>query len=105
MLLGQDIQPTRDMTRFVKWPEYVRLQRQKVVLNQRLKVPPAIAQLKSVLAHPRQEYRYAAFQVYEQVPSGVEAGEEGLVRSYSRCCCCRQGEECQGAIYLRSFTP
>jgi len=28
----------------VKWPEYVRLQRQKVILHQRLKVPPAIAQ-------------------------------------------------------------
>jgi large subunit ribosomal protein L7Ae len=42
--IGSDIQPSRDLTRFVKWPEYVRLQRQKVVLHQRLKVPPAIAQ-------------------------------------------------------------
>jgi large subunit ribosomal protein L7Ae len=49
MTLGQDIQPTRDMTRFVKWPEYVRLQRQKVILNQRLKVPPAIAQFSHTL--------------------------------------------------------
>lgn len=46
---GQDIQPTRDLTRFVKWPEYVRLQRQKVILNQRLKVPPAIAQFSQTL--------------------------------------------------------
>lgn len=37
------------MTRFVKWPEYVRLQRQRVILNQRLKVPPAIAQFSNVL--------------------------------------------------------
>lgn len=37
------------MTRFVKWPEYVRLQRQKVILNQRLKVPPAIAQFSHTL--------------------------------------------------------
>ncbi|PRP81122.1 60S ribosomal protein L7a [Planoprotostelium fungivorum] len=35
---------TRDLTRFVKWPKYVRLQRQRRVLLQRLKVPPAIAQ-------------------------------------------------------------
>ena len=41
---GQHIQPTRDLTRFVKWPEYIQLQRKKVVLNQRLKVPPALAQ-------------------------------------------------------------
>jgi large subunit ribosomal protein L7Ae len=47
--IGQDIQPTRDLTRFVKWPEYVRLQRQKVILNKRLKVPPAIAQFAHTL--------------------------------------------------------
>jgi len=33
----------------VKWPEYVRLQRQKVILNKRLKVPPAIAQFSHTL--------------------------------------------------------
>ncbi|KAL5533140.1 RPL8 [Sanghuangporus sanghuang] len=47
--IGQDIQPKRDLTRFVKWPEYIRLQRQKVILNQRLKVPPAIAQFSHTL--------------------------------------------------------
>lgn len=35
--------------RFVKWPEYVRLQRQRVILQQRLKVPPAIAQFSNTL--------------------------------------------------------
>jgi hypothetical protein len=49
MHLGQDIQPKRDLTRFVKWPEYIRLQRQKVILSQRLKVPPAIAQFSHTL--------------------------------------------------------
>lgn len=33
----------------VKWPEYVRLQRQKKILNLRLKVPPAIAQFANAL--------------------------------------------------------
>jgi len=33
----------------VKWPEYVRLQRQKVILQRRLKVPPAIAQFSHTL--------------------------------------------------------
>lgn len=33
----------------VKWPEYVRLQRQKKILHLRLKVPPAIAQFSNVL--------------------------------------------------------
>ena len=47
--IGQDIRPKSDLTRFVKWPEYVRLQRQKVILHQRLKVPPAIAQFSHTL--------------------------------------------------------
>jgi len=42
--IGGDIQPKRDLTRFVRWPKYIRLQRQKRILLQRLKVPPAIHQ-------------------------------------------------------------
>lgn len=30
--LGGDIQPKRDLTRFVRWPRYVRIQRQKRIL-------------------------------------------------------------------------
>ena len=48
-IAGQDIRPKTDLTRFVKWPEYIRLQRQKVILSQRLKVPPAIAQFSHTL--------------------------------------------------------
>jgi len=47
--IGRDIQPKRDLTRFVKWPRYVRLQRQKAILKQRLKVPPAINQFTKTL--------------------------------------------------------
>ncbi|TXT11051.1 hypothetical protein VHUM_01802 [Vanrija humicola] len=47
--IGGDLPPKQDLTRFVKWPEYVRLQRQKVILHQRLKVPPAIAQFSHTL--------------------------------------------------------
>ena len=36
--IGGDIQPKRDLTRFVRWPRYIRLQRQKRVLLLRLKV-------------------------------------------------------------------
>ena len=38
-----------DIIRFVKWPKYIRLQRQKVVLQTRLKVPPAVNQFYSTL--------------------------------------------------------
>uniref|UniRef100_A0A8C1S062 60S ribosomal protein L7a n=1 Tax=Cyprinus carpio TaxID=7962 RepID=A0A8C1S062_CYPCA len=47
--IGQDIQPKRDLTRFVKWPRYVRLQRQRAILYRRLKVPPAINQFTQAL--------------------------------------------------------
>lgn len=46
---GQDIQPKRDLTRFVRWPKYVRLQRQKAVLMKRLKIPPPINQFRTAL--------------------------------------------------------
>merc|ERR1712002_523673 len=50
--IGQDTQPKRDLTRFVRWPKYVILQRQKAVLLQRLKVPPPIHQFSMTLDRP-----------------------------------------------------
>ncbi|CDJ43292.1 60S ribosomal protein L7a, putative [Eimeria tenella] len=47
--IGCSIQPRRELTRFVKWPKYVLLQRQRRVLMQRLKVPPAINQFTHTL--------------------------------------------------------
>jgi large subunit ribosomal protein L7Ae len=49
--IGGDIRPVgRDLSRFVKWPKYVRLQRQRAVLYQRLKVPPSIHQFTKTLS-------------------------------------------------------
>merc|ERR1712137_59144 len=47
--IGQDIQPRRDLGRFVQWPKYIKLQRQRAVLLQRLKVPPPINQFTQAL--------------------------------------------------------
>jgi large subunit ribosomal protein L7Ae len=47
--IGRDIQPRRDLSRFVRWPRYVRLQRQRAILKLRLKVPPAIHQFSKAL--------------------------------------------------------
>ncbi|XP_033079586.1 60S ribosomal protein L7a-like [Trachypithecus francoisi] len=47
--IGQDIQPKRDLTRFVKWPRYIRLQRQRAILYKRLEVPPVINQFTQAL--------------------------------------------------------
>lgn len=47
--IGGDIQPKRDLTRFVRWPKYIRIQRQKRILLQRLKVPPALNQFSKTI--------------------------------------------------------
>jgi len=47
--VGGDIQPQRDLARFVRWPKYIQLQRQKRILLQRLKVPPSIAQFANTI--------------------------------------------------------
>jgi len=47
--IGKALPPKRDLTRFVRWPKYVRLQRQKRVLQQRLKVPPSVNQFNRTL--------------------------------------------------------
>ncbi|EDK38114.1 conserved hypothetical protein [Meyerozyma guilliermondii ATCC 6260] len=47
--IGQSVQPKRNVSRFVKWPEYIRLQRQKKILSLRLKVPPALSQFQNTL--------------------------------------------------------
>merc|ERR1712031_139027 len=41
---GDVLPPKRNLNRFVKWPKYVRLQRSKMTLLKRIKIPPAINQ-------------------------------------------------------------
>jgi large subunit ribosomal protein L7Ae len=41
--IGRDVLPkNRDLSRYVKWPRYVRIQRQRAILKKRIKVPPSI---------------------------------------------------------------
>jgi len=49
--IGQVRRPGADLTRFVRWPRYIRIQRQKRILYNRLKVPPAINQFTRTLDH------------------------------------------------------
>merc|ERR1719454_997893 len=41
---GDVLSQKRDLSRFVRWPKYVRLQRAKMTLLKRIKIPPAINQ-------------------------------------------------------------
>ncbi|KGN50391.1 60S ribosomal protein L7a-1 [Cucumis sativus] len=47
--IGGALPPKRDLTRFVKWPKVVQIQRKKRILKQRLKVPPALNQFTKTL--------------------------------------------------------
>jgi len=40
--IGTSIPHRRDLTHFVAWPHYIRLQRQKKILIKRLKCPPSV---------------------------------------------------------------
>ena len=48
--IGGDILPKTDLSRYLKWPRNVILQRQRKVLSKRLKVPPTVNQFKTVLS-------------------------------------------------------
>jgi len=50
--IGRDLGGKMDLTRFVKWPVYVRMQRQKRILLKRVKIPPAINQFRIVADKP-----------------------------------------------------
>lgn len=60
--IGGDIQPKRDLTRFVRWPKYIRIQRQKRILLQRLKVPPALHQFSKTIDRNQGKFNFFAFQ-------------------------------------------
>merc|ERR1712080_745851 len=75
--IGQAIQPKRDLSRFVKWPKYIRLQRQKAVLQTRLKVPPPINQFNQTLDRQTATQLFKLMDKYR--PETRQAKKERLV--------------------------
>ena len=63
--VGGDIQHKRDVGRFVRWPKYVRIQRQKKILQQRLKVPPAINQFNFAMTKAQAAEAMRLFKKYQ----------------------------------------
>jgi large subunit ribosomal protein L7Ae len=62
--LGNNIQPARNLTRFVKWPKYITFQRQKRILLTRLKVPATIAQFSRALERNQTKVLFKLLQKY-----------------------------------------
>jgi large subunit ribosomal protein L7Ae len=84
--IGRSVQHASDLSRFVKWPRYVRIQRQRSILKKRLKVPPALNQftravdknqastLFRLLAHYRPE---STEDKSKRLKAKAEAGAKG----------------------------
>jgi large subunit ribosomal protein L7Ae len=75
--LGGDIQPKRDLTRFTRWPKYVRLQRMKKIMLMRLKVPPAINQFNQAMDKNQAASVLRLFKKYQ--PETREAKKNRLM--------------------------
>ena len=61
---GNDVRPRIVKSRFVKFPRYVQLQRQKRILMKRLKCPPALAQFFDPLDKDTTKKVYKALENY-----------------------------------------
>ena len=61
---GNDVRPRIVKSRFVKFPRYVQLQRQKRILMKRLKCPPALAQFFDPLDKRTSREVYKALEKY-----------------------------------------
>merc|ERR1719231_1178169 len=73
--IGGDIQPRRDLSRYVHWPKYIRIQRQRKILYQRLKVPPSLNLFK-LLHKYRPEDAAAKKERLKTLAEKKEAGED-----------------------------
>jgi large subunit ribosomal protein L7Ae len=77
--VGGAVRPAgRDLTRFVKWPRNVRIQRQRKVLYQRLKTPPAVNAFRSPLDKAESVPLLALLSKYR--PETSVAKKERLVK-------------------------
>jgi len=63
--IGSHIQHKRDVTRFVKWPKYILLQRQKRILYKRLKVPGVINQFTHTLSADKAKALFKLLSKYK----------------------------------------
>merc|ERR1712060_980230 len=72
-------QPKRDLTRFMKWPKAIRLQRMKRILLMRLKVPPPINQFNNTIDKNQAAAVLKLFKKY--VPETRDAKKKRLMET------------------------
>lgn len=57
--IGTDQPKRRDLSRYIKWPRYIRVQKQRKVLMMRLKVPPTVFQFTRTLDRANGTYSFS----------------------------------------------
>ncbi|KNH07941.1 L7a [Perkinsela sp. CCAP 1560/4] len=75
--LGGNVLPKRDVTRQVRWPVYVKRQREKRVLERRMKVPPAVHQFRNVIDKDTKKALLTFLAKYAVTAADKKAKEEG----------------------------
>lgn len=76
--IGGTVQPKRDLTRFVKWPRYIKIQRQRAVLYKRLKIPPAINQFRALSSFSKQSVTQVFKLLHSYRPESKAAKKDRL---------------------------
>lgn len=76
--IGGTVQPKRDLTRFVKWPRYIKIQRQRAVLYKRLKIPPAINQFRATGSFSKQSVTQLFKLLHSYRPESKDAKKDRL---------------------------
>ena len=73
---GRDVPYKRDISRFMRWPQFVTVQRKKRVIERRMKVPAAVNQFRATLDRSTRTNLFKLLAKYK--PEGAKARKERL---------------------------
>jgi large subunit ribosomal protein L7Ae len=74
--VGRDVPFKRDISRFMRWPQFVTMQRKRRVLERRMKVPPALNQFRMTLDRSTRTNLFKLLNKYK--PETVKARKTRL---------------------------
>jgi large subunit ribosomal protein L7Ae len=63
--VGRDLPFKRDISRFMRWPDFVQMQRKRRVIERRLKIPPALNQFRQTLDRSTRTNLFKLLQKYK----------------------------------------
>ncbi|GAW82982.1 ribosomal protein L7A [Plasmodium gonderi] len=77
-IIGVGVRAKRDLSKYVKWPKYIRIQRKKKILLERLKVPPSINQFNHTLSKSQTQDLMNFLKAYK--PESKEEKKKRLIK-------------------------